>query len=216
MHYVIFDMDGVLVDSEPIHMELEEHVFAHIGIDFSEAYHHTLVGMAPVQMWEKIKIDHKISTPIEELLEIEKELKFNEIQKRDIAENDHVGLLLDTFKKEAFKLSVGSSSPKKIIEAFTKKTRIQHYFDYLVSSEDVARGKPFPDIFLEVARLYNEPADSFVVIEDSKNGVTAAKAAGMKCIGYRNLNSGNQDLSEADFVITRFSELSTERIKVLF
>src|SRR5690606_3322721 len=110
---------------------------------------------------------------------------------------------------------LASSSPVKLINIIVDRLEIRHHFDYLVSGEEVERGKPFPDIFLKVAELYNiEPSDS-LVIEDSHNGVLAAKAAGMTCIGYKNLNSGNQDLTKADIVIGHFDELSDKVLKEL-
>ena len=208
-------MDGVLVDSEPIHMELEQQVFEFLGIDFTEAYHHTLVGMAPKDMWIKIKQDHNVSKEIDVLLQTEKRIKIETIIQRDIKSIDGIDSLLTLFKKSGFSLSVGSSSPKKLIEVFIDKMGIRHYFDYLVSSEDVQYGKPAPDIFLEVAHRYNLSPDNFLVIEDSKNGVKAAKSAGMKCIGFKNQNSGNQDLSEADYVIESFYDLDEQIIKRL-
>jgi beta-phosphoglucomutase-like phosphatase (HAD superfamily) len=89
---------------------------------------------------------------------------------------------------------------------------VTDYFDFVVSSEDVAYGKPDPEIFLKAASGLNVDPDECLVIEDSKLGVEAAKKAGMKCVGYRNPHSGDQDLSEADIVIDNFSKLNLEEL----
>ena len=86
------------------------------------------------------------------------------------------------------------------------------YFDFIVSGEEVTNGKPMPDIFLKAADHFQSSPDNCFVIEDSSNGVTAAKAAGMKCIGFRNVNSGNQDISKADLIINSFSKTEINNV----
>ena len=96
-------------------------------------------------------------------------------------------------------IAIASSSPRLFIEAVVEKIGIQQYFTIIVSGEEVERSKPEPDIFLKAARLLNVNPFECLVVEDSKSGTIAAKKAGMKCIGYLNLNSGEQDLSQADY-----------------
>jgi HAD superfamily hydrolase (TIGR01509 family) len=208
--YVIFDMDGVLVDSEPIHMELEKLLFKQLNIDVPTALHHTFVGMAPKRVWATLIQEFGLPHTVEELLELEKEVKHAELQARQIQCIPAVDTLLATLKEGGYKLSVASSSPHNIISLILEKLAFRHYFDFVVSSEDVRDGKPSPDIFLEVAQRYHAPAHQFIVVEDSSNGIRGAKDAGMKCIGYKSANSGNQDLSLADLVTEDFSELGLE------
>ncbi|MGA9591256.1 MAG: HAD family phosphatase [Salegentibacter sp.] len=207
---IIFDMDGVLVDSEPLHKELEQQLFKELDLQITPAYYNQLVGTSPRQMWERITSDFELQIPVDELLQREKELKLSEIRKLSLQLNKGVEALLKDLKKNEFRLSVGSSSPKKIIELFLEKTGIAHLFDHAVSSEEVTHGKPAPDIFLRIASLYEIAPEGLVVVEDSRNGVVAAKAAGMRCIGYVNANSGEQDLSQADLLVERFEELSPQ------
>ncbi|MFZ0489613.1 MAG: HAD family phosphatase [Salegentibacter sp.] len=207
---IIFDMDGVLVDSEPLHKELEQQLFKELDLQITPAYYNQLVGTSPRQMWERITSDFELQIPVDELLQREKELKLSEIRKLSLQLNKGVEALLKDLKKNEFRLSVGSSSPKKIIELFLEKTGISHLFDHAVSSEEVTHGKPAPDIFLRIASLYEIAPEGLVVVEDSRNGVVAAKAAGMRCIGYVNANSGEQDLSQADLLVERFEELSPQ------
>jgi len=213
--HIIFDMDGVLVDSEPLHKEVLENVFNELAIDYTKEYHDTLVGMPSTPKWKKIISDFNLERDISELIELNKSAFYKEIESRDIPVTEGLFSLLDRLDKLNLKKSLASSSPVKLINIIVDRLEIRHHFDYLVSGEEVERGKPFPDIFLKVAELYNiEPSD-FLVIEDSHNGVLAAKAAGMTCIGYKNLNSGNQDLTKADIVIDHFDELSDKVLKEL-
>ncbi|MFD2246717.1 HAD family hydrolase [Pontibacter ruber] len=213
--YVIFDMDGVLVDSEPIHMELEKILFKNLSIDVPTSLHHTFVGMAPKKVWATLIEQYNLTHTIEELFAIEKETKYTELQRRDILCIPAVDDLLANLKAHGYQLSVASSSPKNIINLVLEKLGFAGYFDFIVSSEDVKEGKPAPDIFLEVAQRYQVPAHEFIVVEDSSNGVKGAKEAGMKCIGYKSANSGNQDLSLADLVVDDFSKLTVQDIDVL-
>ncbi|MBC9797362.1 HAD family hydrolase [Sinomicrobium weinanense] len=214
--HVIFDMDGVLVDSEPIHMQILGEVLNKMGVTLTREYHFSLVGMGALMIWDKLKKDFSLEGNPADLLDAHKAHFFRVIGDREIPLTDGITDLLSRLKDAGYNLSLGSSSPVKLIDIFMEKVSLRKYFDYMVSSEHVANGKPFPDIFLKISELYTISPDNFVVIEDSRNGVKAAKAAGMQCIGYRNANSGNQDLSAADLIISDFGELPTEKIDMLY
>ncbi|MEH6705012.1 HAD family hydrolase [Galbibacter orientalis] len=213
--HFIFDMDGVIVDSEPAHKEILKKVFEELSLDFSDAYHQTLVGMAAIPMWEKIKLDFDIETNARELMNFHKEFLFIEMNAQSVEAVPGVLDFLQQLKTLDFRISLASSSSIKLIEQFINNLEITSYFDYLVSGENVVRSKPNPDIFLKVADNYKVDPARFLVIEDSRNGVKAAKAAGMTCIGFKNVNSGNQDLSSADIIVDSFAELTSEKIKQL-
>ena len=111
-------------------------------------------------------------------------------------------------------MAIASSSPRLFIENVIQKIGVAEYFSIWISGEEVKHSKPEPDIFLKAAELLNVNPQACAVIEDSSSGTIAAKRAGMKCIGYRNLNSGNQDLSQADYIIEEIK--SAEILAVLF
>lgn len=214
-NYIIFDMDGVLLDSEPVHMEVERRLFEQLKIKVTEKLHHSFVGMAPRRMWEITKKEFQLLQEVDELLELDKTTRLEAFMDLEIKASEHLETLLADLKKNNFSLSIASSSPKKLIELITERLQIRHYFDILISGEEVENGKPHPDIFLKAASFYQKAPKFFTVIEDSTNGILAAKAAGMKCIAYRNPNSGKQDLSKADLIIDSFSELNIEEISRL-
>ncbi len=93
---------------------------------------------------------------------------------------------------------------------------MRHYFQHIISGDLVEHGKPAPDIFVYAANALREEPAHCVVIEDSTNGVKAAKLAGMKCIGFKNPNSGDQDLSLADMVIDDFRKVNLEIFESLY
>ena len=207
MNYIIFDMDGVLLDSEPMHQEIIYEVFQLKGIPFDKAYIQTLTGMSAFPMWEKVKRDAQRSESVEELIKFHRDYFFKRLPEVKVPLVPHVKDVLEKFKNEGKHLSLASSSGRKLIDIFTQQTNIAHYFEVIMSGDDVKYSKPNPEIFLKVAQWYGLPATQFTVIEDSTNGVKAAKSAGMQCVGFQNPLSGGQDLSPADLLIHSMQEL---------
>ena len=206
-NYIIFDMDGVLLDSEPMHQEIIYETFQLKGIPFDKAYIQTLTGMSAYPMWEKVKRDAQRTESVEELMQFHRDYFFKRLPEVKVPLVPHVKEVLEKFKNEGKHLSLASSSARKLIDIFTQQTNIAHYFEVIMSGDDVQYSKPNPEIFLKVAQWYHLPATQFTVIEDSTNGVKAAKSAGMQCIGFQNPLSGGQDLSQADLLIHSMQEL---------
>ena len=207
MNYIIFDMDGVLLDSEPMHQEIIYETFQLEGIPFDKAYIQTLTGMSAFPMWEKVKRDAQRSESVEELIKFHRDYFFKRLPEVKVPLVPHVKDVLEKFKNEGKHLSLASSSGRKLIDIFTQQTNIAHYFEVIMSGDDVKYSKPNPEIFLKVAQWYGLPATQFTVIEDSTNGVKAAKSAGMQCVGFQNPLSGGQDLSQVDLLIHSMQEL---------
>ena len=107
------------------------------------------------------------------------------------------------------KMAVASSSMYERIERTAKSLGVDDCFDVYVSGEQLKRPKPAPDIFIKAAELLGVSPSECIVIEDSGNGVNAAKAAGMACVGYINPGSGDQDLSAADYLVESLEGLET-------
>ena len=211
MTHIIFDMDGVLLDSEPMHQQVIYEVFQLKNIPLDRAYIQTLTGMSAFPMWQKIKHDAERVEAVEELVQFHKDYFFQKLPELDVAPVPHVKEVLAQFKSEGKHLSLASSSGRKLIEIFTEQVGIKHYFEVIMSGDDVKYSKPNPEIFLKVTEWYALPPTQFTVIEDSTNGVKAAKSAGMHCIGFQNPLSGGQNLQEADRIIHSMNELLTRK-----
>ena len=110
-------------------------------------------------------------------------------------------------------LVLASSSARVTIERIFNRFKLHQYFSHIVSGEDFPQSKPNPAIFIEAAALAKTPREKCIVIEDSTNGIKAANAAGIYCIGYDSYHSKMQDLSTADKVISHFDELDFEMIR---
>jgi len=110
-------------------------------------------------------------------------------------------------KGKGIPLAVASSSVKKVVDIILQKTGLKEYFSFIVTSADVEDGKPAPDIYLHTASLLNVKPEDCLVVEDSFNGIKAAKSAGMFCVAYTGTTHGSVDKTGADMVIKHFDEL---------
>jgi HAD superfamily hydrolase (TIGR01509 family) len=197
---VIFDLDGVLLDSESLYKRVNFHFFHDLGVDITDEEYNFFIGISGEKMWTYIKEKGSLTQTISELRAEEKERKYLGLSENTLTPNLGLIELLDHIKSHELPIAIASSGLMKNIQLILDKLMIKDYFSHIVSGEMPKQGKPAPDIFLLAANHFKiEPRDC-LVIEDSRNGVLAAKTAGMTCIGYINKGSGNQDLSKADFI----------------
>jgi HAD superfamily hydrolase (TIGR01509 family) len=209
---VIFDLDGVIIDSEPMHLEVDRNIIRSIGIDISDEELKKYIGVSNVKLWSDLVGKYKINHNVEELVNQQKNSKIKAFKENDLKPVRGVVELIDSIRKANLSLAIASSSPKEFIDVVLKRLDMQNKFEFILSGENFKKGKPEPDIFLTAAKLLGKSPEQCVVIEDSTHGITAAKRAGMKCIAYRNLGSGMQDLSSADLIIDSFNDISVEKI----
>ena len=205
----IFDMDGVLIDSETFYTKMEQINFKQLGLNISHEEHITYQGTATDEMWKKIKAKHEVPYSIEELVKMTNDLTipvFRNMEKMDPMQG--VEKLLNKLKSRNIPLALASSSFPEVIEIVLDKTGLRGYFDAVVNCWMVGKSKPAPDIFLLAAHKLNVPPEKCIVIEDSTNGITAAKSAGMFCIAYNGPGSEHQNQSNADIIITDYEVLS--------
>ncbi len=213
---VIFDMDGVILDSEPYHHAAETLIFKELGIAPSERDRDGFVSMSNAKMWAILKTMYGLPQSEAELLEFGENIRFNYMEAiQELVPMPGLVSLLDELKANHVKMAVASSSTSKIIELFISRLNLRSYFQCLVSGEMVPHGKPEPDIFLHTADLLQTPAVNCLVIEDSENGVKGACAAKMKCIGFKRPNTRGQNLSGSDLQIADFNELTCARLEAL-
>ncbi len=211
---VIFDMDGVLVDSEVYHFAAGKLIFEKLGITITEEEVHSFVGLAMDKMWERIKKQFSLPQPVKQLVKEDTIFRINYFKSLGrIPPIKGVRELITGIKKEGLKTAVASSSHPDLIKTVLQASDLLEFFPVYLSGFQVKNGKPGPDIFLKTAKMLNTKPGQCIVIEDSYNGVTAAKRAGMKCVGYQNPSSGNQDLFAADIVIKSFDEIDPGCLK---
>ncbi len=210
---VIFDMDGVIVDTEPVHNYAYYQHFKQLEIEVSAEMFATFTGNSTKNVFQKIKDYFGLTEDIPTLVEKKRSL-FNDAfdTKEDLFLLEGVEELIKKLHQNGIQLILASSSSKVTINRVFNRFKLHNYFSHIVSGEDFPQSKPNPDIFLEAVRLSQSKKENCIVIEDSTNGIKAAHAAGVFCVGYRSVNSKKQDYSLANLVIDRFEELDFNTI----
>ena len=209
MKAIIFDMDGVISDSEPCHVEAEKRLFKPYGIHLTTEYLQKFMGKYVTDLLGSIIHDHNLDVDIQTHLPVHQKNLVQSYRENALPIDGALDLI-KTLAKAGIPLGLASSSVHLLIDVVLEKFHIRSYFKAVVSGEDVKRTKPNPDIFLETARRLNVIPKACIVIEDSGAGVCAAKSAGMFCIGYRSANSGHQDFSLADVIIDDLRMISPD------
>ncbi len=207
MKGIIFDMDGVILNSEPIHIKVCEEILHDLEISIPEDYFDKYLGIANPVMWKEIKEEFQIKKSVEELVQLQESKTFSTIRKLDIIESPNLIKFLEVLKKENIPCVIASSSPQELINIIVEKLKLESYFKYWISAENYNTSKPDPTIFLEASKKLEISPNDCVVIEDSENGIKAAKRANMKCIAYTRFHIGNPKIEEADVAINDFSQL---------
>ena len=213
---VIFDMDGVIIDSEPMHTRAAILTLQKYNINISLEYVHTFIGSTTSYMCQKMTDDYKLNITPEELLESNLKMKAYLLEKEGHTVIPYIIDLMRDLHNNGIKLIIASSSPTSAIEEVMETLQIKDYFDGFVSGIMVNHPKPAPDIFLEATKRLGITPSECLVIEDSSNGVAAAETAGITCIGFVNPNSGNQDLRKATLLVEGFDEVDFEFINKVY
>ena len=211
---VIFDMDGVIVDTEPVHRYAYFKQFNELNITVTEEMYTSFTGFSTRNTFQKLKEIFVIENEVEDLIQRKRNI-FNDAFdiKADLELLEGVESLIKELHQNGMQLILASSASKVTIERVFSQFKLHEYFTHVVSGEDFPKSKPDPAIFEHAASLSIAPKESCIVIEDSTNGIKAAKAAGIFCVGYNSIYSEAQDLSEADVVINHFNELGFDILK---
>ena len=219
---VIFDMDGVIIDSEPLWEKAERILLARRGIDYNPTYRDKIVGLNQKDSGRLLKETFNLPETIEELLSERIDLIVR-IYEEELELVPGIKSFLRELKENGFLIAMASSSPLRVINLVLNKFSLNEFFSVVVSGESVEFGKPAPDIYLFTAGKLGacpeqgrriEPSEC-VVIEDSINGVKSAKSAGMHCIAIPDKRLSRNEFQIADLVVDRLDEISVRVIENL-
>lgn len=204
---VLFDMDGVIIDSEPLHMKAFQVAMSNYGLELSDEYCYQFIGRTDRYMVEVLIKEWNLSDSVEKVLQLKSNILENLEKVEGYPPVPYVKQLIKNLYENKIKLAIASSSPMSAIQYTAKTQGLTSYFAEYVSGTEIEHSKPAPDIFLKSAKMLDVDPVECLVIEDSEHGVAAAKAAGMTCVGFFNPNSGNQNLSKADIIVEGFEEI---------
>jgi HAD superfamily hydrolase (TIGR01509 family) len=209
---VIFDMDGVVVDTGIVHNTAEQKVLGAVGVHITIDEIRKYAGQ-PAEVWfkEVLRKNNK-SADVDELVKKKHDIMYAMLKNEIPLIPGFLGLF-ESLKKNKIKVALASGSQRKFIDFILSRLNIR--FDVVVSYEDVSSFKPDPGLFLAASKKLNVKPSNCLVIEDAYFGVIAAKKAGMRCVGLINKNSGKQDLSRADLIVNNLNELNLDKIQSL-
>jgi len=214
---VIFDMDGVLIDSEPIHYEVEERIFGQLGIFVPEPLHRSYMGTSGQFMYADLKSRFGLKESVEALMEMDDLFRSEFIKSlKGIVLNEGVISLLDELKSAGLKLAVATSSSPEIVDVLLKNCEISSVFDAIITTEEAGKSKPEPDVYLLAAQKIGISPASCIVFEDSPNGLLAAKRAGMYCIAVQTDNIAMEELPSSDYVMESFKGMTLAKLIEIF
>ncbi len=203
---VLFDMDGTLVDSEPLHDISRRAFLRSLGIP--EDYSQNAIGYSKSVFWAKAIEDYHLQKAPQTLAKEEFDALLTYVKEHGISVFPGISETLVALKAEQIPTAVVSSSLRSFVEPVLTMTGLSGYFDLIVTVDEVKAPKPAPEIYqLALQKLDATPAQG-VAVEDSRTGARAAKAAGLYCIGFAPPNTIEaQDLSCADIVIDTMTKL---------
>ncbi len=178
---VIFDMDGTLLDSEPLYLKADLSVVAaHSGF-MTEQEHDRYIGVGNKAFMASIREIYGIEKSVEDLIEFQEKI-YMEMAREEIAAFPEMVKFAQWAKEQGLKIAIASGSSNRVIEELTEIAGVKDLFEHRISSEEVDHGKPAPDVLLETARRLGVAPEECLVIEDSPFGVEASRRAGMTCI----------------------------------
>lgn len=213
---VLFDMDGVIVDTEPLHHKAYHNMFNDYNIHVDKSLYESLTGQSTKNVCKKLCNHFNLNVNANELVDRKryhfKYLFFNDPSLKLI---DGVHDIIKEYHKNGITLVLASSASMLTINNVFTKFDLDQYFIAKLSGADLKASKPHPEIFINAAEASGFNRKECLVIEDSTSGIKAAFDAGIYCIGYDSLNSKNQDYSLANKVVSNFNEIPFEKVKNL-
>lgn len=212
---LVFDMDGVIVDSERHWKQLEGFFLQQLIPHWDRADQGKITGLSLRDTFALLRDSYGLKHTESEFLDVYQDMAA-QIYMEKVALLPGFTGLLDELRAHEVPLALTSSSLRSWIEMVLARFSLHDAFRVVVSAEELkGEGKPSPAIYIHTAKELGVPAARCIVIEDSRNGVLSAKAAGMYCIGLRNGFNEEQDLSGADIIVHGFHELNWQRLQAL-
>jgi len=204
---VIFDMDGVLLDSEPYHDMTTTSILESYGAKGAYEAIRPYVGRTSEDLWRAMKAKYDIPASVEDLVELQWKKNVTGLKDSGLVRSEGLTEVLNYCHEKGIKIAVASSSRQDFVEAVFDHLNLWQYVEVFANGFEVEHGKPMPDIFLLAATRLDIDPERCLVVEDSTAGVQAGRMAGMYTVGYDNPTSGGQNVSAADVVVKKLSEI---------
>jgi len=208
---IIFDMDGVIIDSEPLWEKSEKILLRKFDLEYNPVYREKILGLNQIDSAGLLRDTFNLEITVQEI--IDERLKILiDLYRNELNLIDGIEKIISDSKKKNLKVGLASSSPMYVVEFVLEFFDIKKYFNTIVSGDCTTNGKPEPDIYLEAAsQLEIDPRDC-IAVEDSINGVKAAMKAGMYCIAIPDKRIRTDKYQIADLILRDLSEIILDDI----
>ena len=211
---IIYDVDGTMVNSEPIHVGAWNKALLNYGYslqNLSESFRQTMAGRKPVVIAEEMVNRLLLSVSSQQLLDTKSQI-FLQIAQKDLKAMPGVLESVERFNRAGYKLGIGTSLDRSYLDHVLDKIDVSKFFDAIVTGDQITHGKPNPETYLKVAEKLGLTPMECLVIEDAETGIASAKAAGSICVAIMNSEALIQNTSGADFTLGSLDELTIELI----
>lgn len=209
-HAFLFDMDGVIIDSNPFHKVALRQFCKKYGHELSEEQLIEKIYGRTNKDWLRNVFGELDKETLKKYAD-EKEQLFRDLYEKDIKPLDGLVDFLTGMEQQGIAKAIATSAPRENVDFTLEKTGLTHFFDTILDESFVTKGKPDPEIYVKTAKALGFAPDHCIVIEDSLSGVKAGKAAGCKVIGITTTHSA-EELSETDLVFNNFIGLNPQKI----
>lgn len=214
---VLFDMDGVIVDTEPLHHKAYYNMFDEVGIEVSPELYQSFTGQSTINICKRLCDHFSLEASPERLMQLKRNYFAHLFANDDSLQMiDGVLQIIQEYHENNLKLVLASSASMMTINNVFERFNLDQYFIAKFSGADLRQSKPHPEIFEKAAHATGHERSHCMVIEDSTNGIKAANAAGIFCVGYDSKHSKNQDYSLANMIISDFEEIQHQKIQEKF
>jgi HAD superfamily hydrolase (TIGR01509 family) len=205
IHAVVFDLDGLIFDTEALFFRVSSDMLAARGKAFTPEIMRAMIGRRSLEVGHVLKTMTGLDEPLEVLLADVRQRFYAEI---DTAVHPTAGLfvLLDRLRLKRLPLAVATSSSRSYAERLLNQHQLLDRYQFVLSAEDVSRGKPHPEIYLKAIERFGVAAESVMVLEDSPAGVASARDAGAFVVGVPHEHSPAEQLKDADLVVGRLDD----------
>lgn len=209
-------MDGVIIDSEPMHHKAYYDMFNEVDIKVSKEFYESFTGQSTINICKRLCDHFNLIESPETLVGLKRKhyKQFFE-SNSSLTLIDGVLDLIKEYHSNGLTLVLASSAAMTSINQIFERFELEQYFVAKLSGGDLKQSKPHPEIFINAVQSTGYSKNECIVIEDSTNGIEAAKGAGVFCVGFDSFHSKNQDYSKADLVIKDFNEINYNKISSL-
>jgi HAD superfamily hydrolase (TIGR01509 family) len=213
---VLFDMDGVIIDSEPLHKKAYQAMFNQIGIKVSPDMYQSFTGQSTISICRFLCQEFNLPETPETLMKSKRAFfKHLFANDPDLHLIDGVLDLIQDYQRNGLTLVLASSASMTTINNVFTRFDLDQYFQAKLSGADLKASKPHPEIFINAAAASGHHRSECFVIEDSTNGIKAAKAANVYCVAFKSPHSLNQVYDLADLVIEDFEDITYAKVSKL-